>query len=314
MRKSSIVVLVLGLLIASYWITREDYRTTDKFTIPQGKKSRLSIHVFSSPFGVSWDSPKSLLYSNLINFASPYNRKMGHVAGEIHCINPQGETTHYDFTGMIDRGKDVYDKLITKALGFGIMFVDFPGALENKAHLQQEVKAKRESGRVHTVTYQISEANCLNLANFIKEYRAEGVDQIYGGLNYEVRLKRRAGCVHFAYSLVDIANLENDPFMKGWERDILIPKSLIGGDVTQQKVSIFEMLTNENFGKWSQKNEPHYKITFWDIDSIFDRLNGIKEGSDFEVIQHQKSKEFIIDRTDIDNFETDYWLEASADQ
>ncbi len=308
MRKTFYFLGTITLLTLSYRISMEEYRSKDPFVIPATEKSRLSIHVFSSPFGVNWESPQTLLYSNLVNFASPFNRKMGHVAAEIQCVNSDKQTTYYNFTGMIDQGKDIYDKMFVRELGFGVMFADFPGALETRANLQKELEAKRKTGRVHTVTYQITEANCKNLENYLKEYKREGVDQIYGGLNYEVRQKRRAGCVHFAYSLVDIANLEDDPFMKYWERDILIPKSLIGGDVTQQKVSVLDMLSSHDFQKWAKENEPHHKITFWDIDAIFDRLEGIVEGSNFTVLKREKSKEFIIDRTDITDFETNYWL------
>lgn len=311
MKKIIIILVILLAPILFFKLrTKEKYFAKDEIETPDYQYSRVSLHIFKSPYGVDWTSPKTVLLSNIKNKFSSYNRHIGHIATEIQCLNSKGETDYYNFTGMTDTGMDVVDLLLKKDLGFGIIFESHPGALEDISPLQQELASKRQEGRVQTVTIKISKASCDNLANYIKSYQEEGVHKFYGGLNYEVRYKKPAGCVHFAYSVIDIADFEGLDFFKTWMRTIYIPKSLVGGKMTGQKVSLYKMITDPHFNHWASNESDGVKIEFWDLDGIFNELMNLPKNSDVEVVDFaQGSKEYILDYQNQESFETNYWLD-----
>lgn len=311
MKKMIILILILIPVIWWFSTPQEVYESTGEVEIPQNEydSSRLSIHIFPSPYGINWDSPLSLLLSSAANRVSKKNRQIGHMAVELQCLNPEGETTFYTFTGMSDTGKDVFDLLIKKKIGFGIINKLHPGILEDTSMLQKELKAKRKEGRVHSVTFKISPQSCKNLQNFLKEYKEQGVDKHYGGLQYKVREKVGAGCVHFAYSFADIANLENEPFLEGWLRDVFIPKSLIG-KMGEKEVSIFSMFLNPEFYSWAEFPKTAQQISFWDIDAIFKKLSNTSSSPGVTLRKRGESKEFIIDKTSSNDFEIEYWTKV----
>lgn len=295
----------LSLIFVLFFKRKERYDSRAKVQIPPISYSRLSLHFFSSPHGVDWTSPKSLLWSVLKNELSSLNRRIGHVAQEIQCVGPEGETAFYTFTGMVDRGMDPYKLLVQKGLGFGIISHIHKGRLEETPSLQQELKSKRESGRVQTLTFKISEESCLNLREYLKAYQEEGLNQFYGGLNYRVRYKEPGGCVHFSQSLVDIANLEGHSFLDDWKREIFIPKELIGS--SRRKVGLFRLMTSDKMKAWAINAQDGERIEFWDIDSIFSKIKNAKS-SEFLINHYEKgSQEIILDLEDQD-FEKKYWL------
>ncbi len=303
MKFLGIVILSLVLFISIR--PKEKYEGVEKLEIPNYKSSRLTVHFFSSPHGVDWSTPRSLLYSNLINFSTSRLRKMGHMAAEVQCISDEGTTEYYEFTGMSSDNLSSWKNIFIKKIGFGVIFEKFPGYLEDKYVLQEELKLKRKTGEVQSLTYLISKNNCNNLKKFIEEYRNSGSDKLYGGLNYKVREKQGAGCMHFAYSLLDIAGLINHSFIKDWNTEIRIPRSLIGNK--KKPVSIFKLLTHHSSKSWSDSSENYEKIEFWDIDKIFNLLSKNRSIAVENKKRHYSSNEYLFDERANTDFQTNFW-------
>lgn len=289
---------------------KEKYSNLTVFKIPAATYSRLSIHIFSSPHGVDWKSPKNLFISNLKNLFSSKNRNMGHMAAEIQVVEKDGTTSYYEFTGMTDTKKKIFDKLFIQKVGLGMLFCSFPGRLERTNDLITEMSAKRKSGRVQTVTFLLSEENAKNLERYLKEYREYAVDKVYGGFNYRPRYKEGAGCVYFVESLVEIAGLSKEPIFNNWEKKIQLPSSLVGGKYGGKKVGLAKMFMSKDFYLWPKESDPKFLIRFWDPDTIFKSIQG-QDNSQWgkEILFALGSKELIIDRTTVTHFETKFWLD-----
>ncbi len=266
----------------------------------------LSIHFYSSPFGIDWSSPQQLLVSSLKNAVSPFNRIISHVAIEVQSY----DGNFYRFTSMSDTSKDLYKRLLSDQVGLGLLLAEYPGTLENPHRLQPELSAKKQSGRVQTVSYLLSKKTIDRIEKYLIEYKEKKQDRVYSGLDKHPRYLEGAGCMAFSHAVSEIAGLDTDKSQSSWDKDILIPMSLIGPPHTKHKVSMLKFFSSKDAQSWAKSSESHIKITFWDIDKIYKDVKELKlDDTDFKLRKVGRSHEVLYDRTNLQTPDEPFWLE-----
>ncbi|HMO65563.1 MAG TPA: hypothetical protein PKE47_10155, partial [Verrucomicrobiota bacterium] len=144
---------------------------------------RLTLHFFSSPCGINWDSPRKLFLSALLNRLHPLDRKLSHIAVEVRgpCSQADAGNRYGSLSSMSDRGRDTVRRLLVDQVGLGMLLADYPGALESASRLELETRRKERTGRVHRVTYLLSERTAFRVQRYLAEYAGTGNHCIYGG-------------------------------------------------------------------------------------------------------------------------------------
>ncbi len=262
----------------------------------------VSFYFFSSPHGINWDSPSSLLKSALKNAFSPKNRILGHVAIEVRSK----DSSFYEFTSMTDTNKHLYDKLFVQKIGFGLMVSEFPGRLETQEELHKEVQEKYLTGEIQKVSYLISDSNLERLKTYLKEYKENGNDQKYSGLDKDPRYLEGAGCAPFCLAVSEILSLRDDSSQKGWIKEIKIPCEIIGDK--DNPVSMIGIFQNNKMNDWANKNEANKLIKFWDLDQIFLSIKNSQYKDFVKKRTIGKANEFLFDRKHIKASQEPLWL------
>ena len=117
---------------------------------------QITLYVLPPPKPFNWKSPHHLFRSLLVNFSqkkeSPYsNRALGHIAIELVS---NGDTI---LTGMVGNRKSNFAKsILLEKKGLGVLFDLFPGHLENKEPLRNEIHYRLQTGRAAFIRYKIS--------------------------------------------------------------------------------------------------------------------------------------------------------------
>jgi hypothetical protein len=84
---------------------------------------------------------------------------------------------------------------------------------------------------------------------------------MYSGLQADPLKREGAGCSAFAVSFLRVGGLM-DSFTNEWKQIIDVPKSLIGGPITNNRVHLIKLLTRP-LTRWGSK-VPHVHLEAWD--------------------------------------------------
>ena len=218
----------------------------------------LTFYFIPSPHGVDWKSPRSTLISNLKNQLSLMPRKLGHVNVELSRAGKIEE-----LTGMYSPRMDSIQQILLKGAGFGVMWHSFPGALEKKEDLLEELPAYIKVGRLSFLRLKISLSVFDRLKNYLTDYQELNVQKNYGLANRPLH-KEGAGCTAFAVSFLDAVDLLPD-VRNQWRVELNVPERLIGSPLRGQYVPISRIAFTKN---WAEPTEKYKNIVFWDPDKM----------------------------------------------
>ena len=237
----------------------------------------LTLHLFHSPYGVNWESPKDLRYSVLKNTFSFKDRKIGHVAVELSCQKRTGQKDFHLLTGMKRVSESVYKKqILLERLGFSVMFGSVPGELEGKEKLLKEIELKSKkkgSPRYNFLKFLISEKTCIRLEKYYKDYVNKKIYGRYGLPNRPLH-GEGAGCSAFGLSFLEVAGIKKTEFESGWGLIRKVDYDLLGGKENlknpENKVNFFSLLfLPEKKNRWINEWESGREVHFYDPDRMF---------------------------------------------
>lgn len=237
----------------------------------------LTLHIFHSPYGVNWESPKDLMFSVLRNTFSFKDRKIGHVAVELSCQKSRDYSGAHLLTGMKRVSESVYKKqILLERLGFSVMFGGVPGELEKKEKLLKEIdqkSMKKGSPRYNFIKFLISPENCNRLNNYYKKYVSNEIYKVYG-LPHRPLKGEGAGCSAFALSFLEVAGIKKTEFEAGWGLIRRVDYDLLGGKENlknpKHKVNFFSLIfLSEKKNRWMNEWEPGREVHFYDPDRMF---------------------------------------------
>lgn len=214
---------------------------------------QLTLYVLPPPKPFNWKSPHHLFISLLGNFTqkkeSPYsNRALGHIAVELVS---NGDTI---LTGMVGNRKTNFLKsVLLEKKGLGVLFDVFPGHLETKETLHNEIQFRLETGRCSFIRYKIPTSSYQHLRVYLDSFLSHGYDKLYNGLNRPLEGKG-SGCSAFAFSFLELINAIDSGMIQKCATQVTIPDHLIGGHWTHNRVSIWSVLFSF---RWSPESKKH---------------------------------------------------------
>lgn len=275
----------------------------------------LKLHLLRSPLGIDWSSPWKLTNSVLINQVAPVGNKrrysISHVFVELKC-DSLGIHLFRGMTSATDT--EERELLFKKGYGLGIMFHTYLGKLEKDASIIKDLAPYRGSKRRAELSIKVSSSTCQRLVDYAAEYEELGYGQMYSGLQADPLKREGAGCSAFAVSFMRVGGLTAS-FTDEWKRVFDVPKSLIGGPITGEKVPLTRLLTRP-FTKWSSKVS-HVHLEAWDPEAIhswikktyFQVQNGNYGGKwPVEVSREKETYKVKFNMEDRDTPTGQFWL------
>lgn len=276
----------------------------------------LTLHFYPTPYGINWKSPGKLARTVIWNRLAKEGRKIGHVSVEVEC-GKSGESGYEKIlAGMVEDDQNIsfQDLLFKHKYGFGILFYDFRGYMENESDLASELSRRSAKGNLSILQVEINPNTCRRLLDYHREYQQLGYDKHYGLVN-RPRYREGGGCSAFGASFLDVAGVLDPTWVSQWNKTIRIPEKYIGGPDTGRKVSFLKIALLFAHDRWANENEPHRKMNFWDPDAMHRWVKNIwnqekkSPSGQFELFSRGKAKGLKVDRTWVPSPNESFWKE-----
>lgn len=222
---------------------------------------QLTVYAIPATRRMRWSHPRALAIRTITNRAAFWHRDFKHSIGHVF-VHLKSSSAGVDLmTGMTSRVRtEDQDLVLEDGYGLGVMGADMMGRLEDDADLRAELAAREETGLIASMKFRISPAASARLAQFLAEYRAQGLDDHYGGSN-RPRYREGAGCSAFGVAFLDLAGLMRADF-EDWRIRLRVPYRFYGGPLTGLRASVRALLLEG--GRWAREDEPHVKLMLWD--------------------------------------------------
>lgn len=275
-----------------------------------------TLYAFKSSVGVNWESPKALAASVVKNEALSYlngnKRLLGHVAIKIKC----GEREL--MTAMTSRAGETKRIVLKEHAGLGVLFHIFPGELESQSELEEEIAKKRKNGRVHSMTYLISDDACDLMFAHYQNFIRNGGPHNYG-FPVDTLAGEGAGCSAFGVSFLQAAKIDDSKQLDAWSGSVWVPKQFIGpysdrlytqaGEepyINEQggdDVKLIPMVLKPKKTQWAKPNEPGAKyLKFFDPDTMHSWVETMDKDwnnqADYQKRTFGKSIDLVFDYRD----------------
>lgn len=284
-------------------------------TIVSAQTYEYILYAFPPATPLNWSSPLKLAYGaglkgRLIFEHGKNKHTIGHAFMELRKDGKRVELT--GSTTSPDAPSDA--EFITKhGYGLGVLFAPMKGALDLSEKLDGELIDRYKTGKVMFIRFIINERAYSRMKQYIDEYRARGYDKIYNG-NNEPRKGTGAGCSAFAMSFLDVCGYIDPMFEKEWIRRVNLPKSLVGGPLTGNRVSLAKTIFKAH---WARPGEESIALELWDPQLMYEwikrthqkafelykQLGNYKNmkilGKNFRFDQRGRAVGLIVDITDL---------------
>lgn len=226
------------------------------------------LYAFPPAVPLDWSTPLKLAYGAGLKGRLVFEHgKNKHTIG--HCFmelkSPEGDRELTGSTTAPDAPSDA-DFITKHGYGLGVLFAPMKGALDSSEKLDGELLDRYKTGKVTFVRFIINKDAYDRMKQYIDEYREKGYDSIYNGTN-EPRKGKGAGCSAFAVSFLDVCGYIDPYFTKNWIRRVKMPRHLVGGPVTGNKVSLAKLLTK---ARWAKEGEDFIPLEMWDPQLMYE--------------------------------------------
>ena len=96
---------------------------------------------------------------------------------------------------------------------------------------------------------------------------------------------------------------------ESWSQTVNIPLALAGPPLNKEGVSFFKVMFNAS--SWSQENEKHQKLTFWDPDKMHQWVEKkvAQTPENFSVLTIKGTKGVVIDKSHLPTPQESIWLQ-----
>lgn len=256
----------------------------------------LTLYVVPTPKGLDWNSPRSLFMSAIENKLSFASHFMGHAWVEIKCDG------RHELTGMVNEQPDYLSKIILEEKGLGIFYHSFPGRLEKKDDVVNELAYYKQNGRMNFVTFKISSGQCKRALKYLDQFREKNVDRNFG-LAHRPRHGEGADSSSFAVSFPDVLKVLDQEMKEAWIQSLNIPLEL-----KDQEVSFFKAFTRT---EWATENEKKVKLSFWNLDKMYNWINEkvAQKKSGYTISTQEKVSGIVIDKSHFPVPAESIWLQ-----
>ena len=229
----------------------------------------LTLHLIPAPSPTNWDSPgkltRSALKNQLIKYHGGNRHSIGHLFVELNCPN------HSILTGStsvdnIEERKAIF----VQGYGLGVVLKNYKGKLDGPEETRKDIDSLQATGRSTFLKFLISESTCERLIDYLDEYQRRGYHQTYAGLNARPLDGQSAGCTAFGMSFLELAGLQIPEFENAWIHELIMPRKLVGGPTTGNKVRFMRAVTDVKT-KWdTDLSNNGIALKFWDPEKMVD--------------------------------------------
>ncbi|MBU1108432.1 MAG: hypothetical protein KKB51_17285 [Candidatus Riflebacteria bacterium] len=281
------------------------------------------LYAFPPATPLNWSSPLKLAYGaglkgRLVFEHGKNKHTIGHAFMELRKDGKRVELT--GSTTAPDAPSDA-DFITKRGYGLGVLFAPMKGALDKSDKLDGELIERYKTGKVMFIRFIINEQAYNRMKQYIDEYRAKGYDTTYNGTN-EPRKGKGAGCSAFAMSFLDVCGYIDPQFTQAWIRRVNLPKSLVGGPITGNHVSLAKTLFRAH---WAKPGEDAILLEMWDPQMMFEWLQNTHKkafqmykeqgnyksmkvlGKNFRFDQRGRATGLIIDISDLSPTKDPIW-------
>ncbi|MCO4753734.1 MAG: hypothetical protein KC478_04595 [Bacteriovoracaceae bacterium] len=259
------------------------------FSTAYAESSYVRLYNFKSPYGVDWESPRSLFFSvakNLVAHKLGFrnnSKEIGHNAIELSCRNRDG-TKKSLFTGMASHASttEALDLLFLKNSGLGVLLHRYKGRHETHEDLESVIKKGVSNGDINSITYLIDDSKCSDLLKHNERW-VQNKAYLNYGLQERPETYTGSGCSAYAMSFIKDFKIANEKQYNSWLKTIYIDKELIGPHnrqaYTQDKQGLYEVIDGNGpsifrlilQSRWASPfNKAALKLNFWSPDAMYD--------------------------------------------
>lgn len=271
----------------------------------------MTLYFLPSPEKLNYTSPAHLARSLVLSELTLVTHSIGHVIVRIE--KKQGNKILDEVVTAVTTQDNHEERrlLLKEQIGFGILLQSLLGRRETANEIKKELKSRLQSGKIKFLELKINEDAFNRMKGYFLEYHKYEFEKKFG-LTNRPRYGEGAGCSAYALSFLDIAGLILPDFTENWKRTLRIPKTLVGGWLTQSKVSFFKILFSFGNNDWAQPIDPHFLVSFWDPDLMFSWIHNLNKGANlnysFENCQMEKAQGISIDCRSVSVPTESFWL------
>jgi hypothetical protein len=218
----------------------------------------LTIYILPSAVDRTWESPREILATTILNVLYPEKYKK-RILGHAIIKLSYGEEVYITGSVPADR-PEMNNMLLRDGYGLGILHARMKGRLESKEALMFEIASRFKYGNITFLRFKVSPEMFSRLKYYLEEYDSRGYDSIYNGVN-KPREGKGAGCTAFAVSFLEVAGFLKEEWASSWTSKVRVPLELIGHLTNDQKVSPLKVLMKS---KWAPIEENHIETCFYD--------------------------------------------------
>lgn len=291
---------------ADVWST---LKNEEEFNNP--KENTLSFIFYRAPKVIDWKTPGAMVRSAIWNNLSGDRNPLSHIDALISC---EGERS--ELTGMSSK-KDfsLVSNILTGRQSLELLVIAYPGYLISAEEIRKEAPRFAELGRVNTFSIKISNGVCKRLLKFVAEYREREYAKIYAGFTANPFKGEGAGCAAFGMSLLQVAGLLEDEFVKKWSHRLNVPKSLMNYQSYKATKSFWDFMLFGYDGVWSKDKNEGLAIVAFDPELMYNWVAKTakalgKWDSTARVVKSGPSIGIEVDRTKVKAPTDDYWSYA----
>ncbi len=225
--------------------------------------AEVTLYAVKSPLILNWKTPSSLFLTALgseLAFGAP--RSIGHVFVGYRCgEGPEvisGSTSGPSFNSR--------DNLLKNGHGMSVLLEDNLGELETDAMAREDIAKLAQTRRMAVMRLEISQAQCLTMQQWHKEYAAR-TPMIYGGVGRRPLRGEGAGCSAYAMSFMEIADAEFTTLNRLFEKTIYLPEHLLGGEYGKRRVRLWSLLKDRT--PLAQPAEGALEVKLYDPNTLY---------------------------------------------
>jgi len=232
-----------------------------------GWADQLTVYAIPAPRKIKWGSPRKLFLRALGNQIAFRHRDSKHSIGHVFVHLRSSLTGREEFVGMTSRGPtEDRDLILLDGYGFGVLGADMMGRLETHEELAARLEERAETGLIAWLRFGVSPEAAARMVEFVDEFRAQGLDDHYGGAN-RPRYREGGGCSAFGLAFMELAGLVTPEHHEAWQVHFRVPERLWGGPLTGLRVPLRRALWEG--GRWARADEPHVASMFWDPSKMY---------------------------------------------
>ena len=230
----------------------------------------LTVYAYPSPTGINWTSPNTLAWSTVLSMLAS-DRQLEN----IHAIGHMNFDLNCDRSSQLPNGARVVagqtsqssaqemNEIFKQGYGLQVFLTPVAGRWETRSEIEADLPIREKRGSVAFIEFAIPSKSCARVVKYLNDYKARGLDQIYGGLEDRPRHQEGGGCSAFTASVMEVAGVMDPIWATYFKHHVNVPNALLGGP-TGRNVPFTDLMFGFESFSWNRTTQNAYGLDFWD--------------------------------------------------